>query len=294
MLNSMTGYASHAAKTDQFTWDWEARSVNGKGFDLRLRLPEGCDSLEKAIRTEAAARLKRGNVTLGLKIRVADRPQAGILDPIALAGALSMANEVAEAAADKGVDLRTSSVADIMAVPGVIVMNGEQVALPLEEISRTIEPLLTALAGMRAGEGEKLGAILGEQLRSVAGLTASARQTAEAQSARTGEILRNRLEALMASTDQLDEARLHQELAILAVKADVTEELDRLDAHVAAALELLEAGGAIGRKLDFLMQEFMREANTLCSKSQSGELTQLGLDLKVVIDQMREQVQNLE
>jgi len=154
--------------------------------------------------------------------------------------------------------------------------------------------LLDSLAQMRAGEGAKLGAILAQNLESLSKMVADARTTAEARSAKSGEVLKSRVAAVMSADEQADPARLAQELALIAVKADVTEELDRLDAHVTAAGDLLEKGGAIGRKLDFLMQEFMREANTLCSKANASDLTQIGLDLKVVIDQMREQVQNLE
>lgn len=290
----MTGYASLAGETDQFTWDWEARSVNGKGLDLRLRLPDGCEALEPKIRAEAAKHLKRGNISVGLKIRATAKAPSNTLDKSALTAALSVATEVAETAADQGVDLRTSSVADIMSVPGVVVANGEQIDLPVPQIAATIASLVSSLATMRAKEGQKLGAILREQVVVVGDLVGSARKTAEAQAARSGELLRSRIAALMSSSEQLDEGRLNQELAILAVKGDVTEELDRLGAHVAAAEDLLATGGAVGRKLDFLMQEFMREANTLCSKSQSSDLTNVGLSLKVVIDQMREQVQNLE
>ena len=164
----------------------------------------------------------------------------------------------------------------------------------LAEIGADIGPLVAALAAARAGEGAALAATLAGQLGRIAALAAAARSTAEARAARGGELLRSRLEAVLATVATVDEARLAQELALIAVKADVTEELDRLEAHVAAAGALIADGGSVGRRLDFLMQEFNREANTLCAKSGSSELTAIGLELKVAIDQMREQVQNVE
>ena len=164
----------------------------------------------------------------------------------------------------------------------------------LAAIGADIAPLVAALAAARAGEGDALAATLAGQLDRIAGLLAAARASAEGRAARSGDLLRSRLEAVLATVAAVDEARLAQELALIAVKADVTEELDRLEAHVAAARALIASGGAVGRRLDFLMQEFNREANTLCSKSGSSELTAIGLELKVVVDQMREQVQNVE
>ena len=289
----MTGYATVSGETDRLTWDWEARSVNGKGLDLRLRLPEGCESLEPAIRRAAGAGLKRGNVTASLRVKTTASARVPATDPPALAAAIALLGSVEERAAEADVALRPSSAAEVLAMPGVIIA-GDAQALPLPAIAAGIEPLFAALAAMRAEEGAQLGTVLADQLAGAAALLDRARTTAEARAARAGDLLKTRVDALLAATDAADPARLQQELAILAVKADVTEELDRLTAHVEATRQLLAEGGPVGRKLDFLMQEYMREANTLCSKSQSADLTQIGLDLKVLIDQMREQVQNLE
>jgi uncharacterized protein (TIGR00255 family) len=157
-----------------------------------------------------------------------------------------------------------------------------------------VEPLFAALDDARRKEGAALATLIESQIDRIAALTSAARETAEARAGRSGELLRRRMEAVLAGTAAVDEARLAQELAVIAVRADVTEELDRLDAHVAAARTLLAGDGPVGRKFDFLMQEFNREANTLCAKSGAADLTAVGLELKVVVDQMREQVQNVE
>ena len=292
-LNSMTGYATLAGTAGSHRWEWEARSVNGKGLDLRLRLAEGFETLDPDIRAAATQRFKRGNITLTLKQRTVDGATGNALDPEALAAALSRLAAVEAAAGAQGLALGETSAAQILAVPGVVASAASE-APPLEAVRGEIAGLLDGLRDMRAAEGAKLGAILTDQLTAVAAHVGAARTTAEARAARAGDLLKARVAALLEANEQGDPARLAQELALLAVKADVTEELDRLTAHVQAAEALLAAGGPVGRKLDFLMQEFMREANTLCSKSGAADLTQIGLDLKVLIDQMREQVQNLE
>ncbi len=219
------------------------------------------------------------------------------LNDAALAAAVEAALAAAEAASRAGLDLAPMTAADLLAVRGVVETDA---ALPadspeaLAALAADAEALLARLADARRAEGAALAAVIAAQVERIAALAAAARETAEARAARNGTLLRARIEAILAGTAAIDEARLAQELALAAVRADVTEELDRLGAHVAAARALLAAEGPVGRRLDFLMQEFNREANTLCSKSGSAELTAIGLELKVVIDQMREQVQNVE
>ena len=294
VLNSMTGFSSLSGDTGTSRWDWEMRSVNGKGLDFRVRLPDGFEALEPLLRAEAKARLSRGNVTVSLKYvegqgaKVAEIQEDGLNAAIA---ALSIAETQAQAS---GIDLAPMTAADLIQIPGVLGMGNDSSADLPEEIKRQIPELFESFVEMRQTEGAALGDILQNQLARMAELIQSASISAEARQARSGEILKQKVNALVEMSDEADPARLQQELAILAVKADVTEEIDRLNAHVEAARALLSKGGAIGRKLDFLMQEFNREANTLCSKSGSTELTGLGMDLKVLIDQMREQVQNLE
>jgi len=296
-LTSMTGFADLAGDRGGLGWTWEARSVNGRGLDLRLRLPDGLEALDPGVRAAAARALARGSVTVTLRLGRAGEAAVPRLDPAALEGAVAAALAAAEVAAARGLDLAPMTAADLLGVRGVLEtgagVRADDPAL-VEAVTAGIAPLLARLAAARAAEGAALTGLIAAQLDRIAALVRDARATAEARAGRSGALLRSRLDALLAATAPMDEARLAQELALLAVKADVTEELDRLDAHVAAARGLVAAAGPVGRKLDFLMQEFNREANTLCSKAQASDLTALGIELKVVIDQMREQVQNVE
>jgi uncharacterized protein (TIGR00255 family) len=276
-------------------WVWDLRGVNGKGLDLRLRIPEGIEGLEAAIRAEVARSVTRGNLSLGLKLE-AEAGAGGALrvNPGVLADVLRALAEVEAAAMARGVTLAQATQAEVLAVRGVVDFGTAEVDAAL------LKPALTAdLAGLladfnatRAAEGAALAAVLAAQLDRIAALAAEARAAAAARAATQGETLRAQVARVLA--EGVDEARLVQELALLAVKGDVTEELDRLEAHIAAARGLLAETAPVGKKFDFLMQEFMREANTLCSKAASAGLTRIGLDLKTVIDQMREQVQNVE
>ena len=296
-LTSMTGFADRSGAVGNLAWTWEARSVNGRGLDVRLRLPEGFDSLDAPLRAIAAKFLTRGSVTVILRVVRGAAVGVPRLNEAALGAAVEAALAASEAASRAGLDLAPMTAADLLAVRGVVESDA---TLPadgqeaLNALAADAEPLLSALANARRSEGAALAALVAAQVDQIAALTADARATAEARAGANGALLRTRVEAVLAGTAAVDEARLAQELALVAVRADVTEELDRLGAHVAAARMLLSADGPVGRRLDFLMQEFNREANTLCSKSGSAELTAIGLELKVVIDQMREQVQNVE
>lgn len=295
-LMSMTGYADLKGETAGIAWSWEARSVNARALDLRLRLPEGLEPLEAPLRAGFGRVVARGAVTVTLRLG----PGAGVgvmrVNPAALAAALGAVAEAEAAAGAQGVPLAPVTATDLLALRGVVEMEHDlPVARPelREALEAAIGPLAAALARARADEGAALAGVLDGQFARIAELAAAARASAESRAARSGALLRERVAALIGA-GAADEARLSQELALIAVKADVTEELDRLDAHVAAGRELLAADGPVGRRLDFLAQEFNREANTLCSKAGSSELTALGLELKAVIDQMREQVQNVE
>lgn len=296
-LISMTGFADLAGANADISWNWEARSVNGRGLDLRLRLPEGFESLEAPLRATLGQRLHRGSVTIGL--RLARGGAAGVprLNPEALEAAIAAAEAAGAAASRLGLHLAPMTAADLLAVRGVLETEASgplQNPAAIAALAADIAPLVARLGAARAAEGAALARLIAGQVDRIAGLTEAARGSAEARAGRTGALLRSRVEALLAATASVDEGRLAQELAMIAVKADVTEELDRLDAHIAAARRLLETEGPVGRKLDFLTQEFGREANTLCAKSGASDLTAIGLELKVVIDQMREQVQNVE
>ncbi len=299
MTISMTGFAAAKGQGAGYAWAWDIRSVNGKGLDLRLRVPDWIDGLELALRGEIAKSIGRGNVSLTLKV-TRDNPSEGgdglRVNPAALSQVLRALASVENAAMQQGVTLAQATAADVLAVRGVLdASTTDEDTAPLRAaILADLPPLLAAFTAMRATEGAALNAVIAAQLDRIDTLHAAARHEAAARRDLAATALRDALAKLMAQTDGLDESRLAQELALLAAKQDVTEELDRLTAHVAAARALLADPAPVGRTFDFLMQEFMREANTLCSKSQSIALTRIGLDLKTVIDQMREQVQNVE
>ena len=296
MTISMTGFAARKGQGAGWSWVWDLRSVNGKGLDLRLRVPEWIDGLEPALRSELGKALQRGNVSLTLKVsrEQGDAEAALRLNAAGLTAVLEALRQVEDAAMATGVTLAQATAADVLATRGVVEAGGAEVdTAPLRAaVLADFPALVAAFQAMRAAEGAALAAVIGGQLDVMAGLTADAAKGADARTEAAAVALRAGVARLVA--EALDETRLAQELALLAVKSDVTEELDRLTAHIAAARALLGEVGQVGRKFDFLMQEFMREANTLCSKAQSLALTRIGLDLKTVIDQLREQVQNIE
>ena len=293
-LQSMTGFATLSGQLDGVGWAWEIRSVNGRGLDVRLRLPEGGEALEPVIRAAVPKHLVRGNVSLNLKLsRIGDdgTPVLNFENLAAVIDAAAQARTIAEAS---GLEVQPTSVGELLTQKWVWdtgqTVNQGWVEAAKDQIPEVVEMLVYA----RRAEGLALFSILSGQVGTAEKLSKDARVSADARNARAGGALREKVLAVLEITDLADEDRLAQELALLAVKADVTEELDRLDAHIVAARALLAEKGPIGRKFDFLMQEFNREANTLCSKSNDTDLTAIGLELKVVIDQMREQVQNLE
>ncbi len=300
-MHSMTGYASRVGAVQRdsagLEWEWELRAVNGRGLDLRLRLPEGVGFLEKLLRDMLAARLSRGNVSLSLRLRPTQADAAAQIDIEALRGLLAMLEEVGEEAQQAKVLLQAPSALDLLSWRGVLPSGPNLAAIPNEELQVILlgeaEPLIADFLQMRQQEGAALARVIGAQLDQIETLVAQARALLVQRGAEMQAQFRKALAAVMESTEA-DPQRVAQELALLAVKTDLAEELDRLEAHCAAGRALLAASGPVGRKLDFLTQEFNREANTLCSKAQHLEMTRIGLDLKTVIDQMREQVQNVE
>ncbi|MFN3937832.1 MAG: YicC/YloC family endoribonuclease [Gemmobacter sp.] len=298
-LMSMTAFASRRGTSAGASWSWDLRSVNGKGLDLRLRLPEGVDGLEAAIRAEIGRRLTRGSVSLTLRLQREGAAHAPRIDLAGLETVLRQIRVVQEAAERAGVTLAPPSAAELFAIRGVADAgsSGEDEA-PDEELRSALLSdlgmLLDDFTAMRAAEGRAIGAVVLAQIDRIADAVGAARTAAAARRDRSAAWLGEMMERVLGTTEAADPARLAQELALIAIRADVTEELDRLEAHVAAARTLIAAGTPAGRKLDFLTQEFLREVNTLCSKSQATDLTAIGLELKHVIDQMREQVQNLE
>ncbi|MGR3315557.1 YicC/YloC family endoribonuclease [Roseovarius indicus] len=296
MLRSMTAFAAAKGAQDGFSWTWEMRSVNGKGLDLRLRVPDWVDGLEAGLRARAGKALGRGNVSLNLRLVRDDGAGALAVNAAQLEDVLTAMAEVENRAMARGVTLAPATAADLLGLRGVLDTGaGEDDTTALcKTLLADFETVLAAFLDMRATEGRALAAVLTAQLDDIERLTGEAAQAAEARRPEMEQAFKAALARVMETADTADEARIAQEMALIAVKADVTEELDRLRAHVAAARDLLAAGSPVGRKLDFLSQEFNREANTLCSKAQNKALTATGLELKTVIDQMREQVQNVE
>ena len=296
MLNSMTGFASARGNADGYSWVWDLRSVNGKGLDLRLRVPDWIEGLETALRAELAKAIGRGNVSLSLRVTSEERAGRLQINPDQLDDVLAAIAEVESRAMARGLALAPARPGDVLSVRGVLeIGSGESDTEPLmAALLSDFKPLLRDLQDMRASEGAALSALLASHLDDVARLTDAAATAAEARKDDMARTLRVNIARVLDAGDGMDATRLAQELALIAVKADVTEEIGRLQAHVEAARVLLATDGPVGRKLDFLTQEFNREANTLCSKAQSTTLSALGLELKAVIDQMREQVQNVE
>ena len=296
MLNSMTAFASATGTHQAHGWTWDLRSVNGKGLDLRLRVPDWIEGLEAALRARLGKALTRGNVNLSLRVHAEDQSGQLTVNDALLDDILTAMAHVETRAMQTGVTLAPSTPADLLAMRGVLdAGGGDQDTAPLRDaLLKDFETLLTGFLEMRASEGAALRSILSGQLDQIAELVEQAAAAAQARQGQMAETLRAQLARVTDNADPVDEPRVAQELALIAVKSDITEELDRLRAHVDAARDLLSQGVPIGRKLDFLSQEFNREANTLCAKSQHTGLTAIGLDLKAVIDQIREQVQNVE
>ncbi len=293
----MTGFANGEGALAPWRWTADLRSVNGRGLDVRLRLPDWITGLEQAVRGRIAAKASRGNVTLNLRVQREDATTGLALNAGQLSAALTALKEIEAQALAEGLDIAPPRAADIAQMKGVMeqAQGEDEDTEPLKAaILETLDTMLVSFDEMRTGEGQALDEVLRGQLDDIARLTEAAAGLAPARKAQMQAQLNEGLSRVMEGAAGADPDRVAQELALILVKADVTEELDRLRAHVDAARELLDNGGVVGRKLDFLMQEFNREANTLCSKSQHTDLTRVGLDLKAVIDQMREQVQNVE
>jgi uncharacterized protein (TIGR00255 family) len=293
-LSSMTGFARSSGEHQGLFWQWEIKSVNGKALDVRLRVPPGFEALELPVRAALAQAFRRGNlqVSLGVSGAVARetvRLNQDILDRLVSAGE-ALRERIGGEPLRADVLLSIRGVVEVTAVPEEEDQAERRHAAMLESFGEA----LTALAAARREEGHRLHAVLSQQVARIAELAGAAR----ANPARSAEAVRARLaeqvSRLMETGAALDPGRLHQEAVLAATRADIQEELDRLDSHVQSAHQLLASHEAIGRKFDFLAQEFNREANTLCSKASDRSLSLIGLDLKTVIDQMREQVQNIE
>ena len=296
MIRSMTGFASLGGALAPHRWSWELRSVNGKGLDLRLRVPDWIEGLEGDLRALLGKAAARGNLTLGLRITRDEAQSSLAVNPAQLDAVLTALAMVEAQAKDAGIALAPASASDVLGVRGVLeqVIEVDDASALKSALLQEVPQLIQAFNQMRDTEGAALHGLLTAQLQQIETLTHKAQVAAADRSPQVKAQMARALAAVMENTDGTDPQRIAQELALIAVKSDITEEIDRLGAHVAAARDLLQGPSPIGRKLDFLMQEFNREANTLCAKAQNSALTQIGLALKAVIDQMREQVQNVE
>ncbi len=292
-LSSMTGFARTSGQDDAASWVWELRSVNAKGLDIRLRLPPKAEALEAEARRMLGAVIVRGTVNVALELSLRGPAiEARINEPLAR----RLLAQLAEIARRES--LPAPTVDSVLGVKGVIEAPDDGAALPdavTGGLQASLEEAIVALVSARRTEGEAIGAVLQARLAAMAARIAAA----DALPSRGVEAVRERLKRQVdditgAAGAALDPQRLHQEAVLLAVKADVREELDRLAAHVGQGLDLLARGGAMGRRLDFLAQELSREVNTLCAKSNDVALTEIGLDLKGLVEQFREQVQNVE
>ncbi|WP_439598865.1 YicC/YloC family endoribonuclease [Falsiroseomonas sp.] len=298
-LASMTGFARDSGTLpDGSSFVWELRSVNGRGLDVRLRLPPGLDVLEAPLREAVARRLKRGNLSANLTLKREDHAPRLTPDPVALEAAIQLVLEVS--ARLPGAPVPTAEA--VLSLPGVLRAEVSEPDEAAEEAKRkalaaSFAVALDGLVASRAREGAQLAKILETLLGEIAALRDAAAVEAAGQPAAQRARLLENLANLLGEGDvraRVPEERLAQEVAMLAQRSDVREELDRLSAHITEARTLLASGKAIGRKLEFLTQEFVREANTLCSKSASVALTRVGLELKAAIERLREQAANVE
>jgi uncharacterized protein (TIGR00255 family) len=294
-MASMTGFGRAQGEIEAISWIWELRSVNGRGLDVKLRLPSGLDGLEAGLKETAAKILKRGNVSGTLTIK--REAASGLTADLA---ALERVKELAIELADNIPGALPPRAELLLALPGVMRNvsaqddSDELKAALAEAVQAGFAEALAGLVASRAAEGARLAGIVGAVIDEVAALKDAAAVEAATQPGLHMEKLKAQLAEILGSTPGLPEEKLAQEVALLATKSDVREELDRLAAHIASARELLTEAANVGRKLDFLMQEFNREVNTLCSKSASLPLTAIGLKLKAAVEQLREQVQNIE
>jgi uncharacterized protein (TIGR00255 family) len=293
-LSSMTGFARSHGTSGPYSFEWELKSVNAKGFDLRFRMPSGYDEVETTARKRATEVLSRGTVYANLTVKRGNAASTVKINEEVLNSVLRIAADLASK-----IDAVAPSVDGLMNIKGVIEVvepeaDEEEDKVAKIAIAAAFEEALTALVAMRKREGTSLGEILSQRLNEIESLS----KKAETAPGRKPEAIRARLAeqiaTLLETSDRFDSDRLTQEALMMATKADIREELDRIASHITQSREMLKKGGPVGRRLDFLSQEFNREVNTCCSKSNDLELTNTGLEMKNVVEQFREQVQNLE
>ncbi len=293
-LQSMTGFARREGTSGRYRWAWELRSVNGKGLDLRLRLPTGTEHLEADVRKLVAECFSRGNMQVNLTVNTSEAGVETVVNQGALAAVLSLREQLCDVIDPAPLRLDT-----LLAIRGIVdfrepeEQEGERAARD-GDLLAGLRLALADIAAMRETEGAALCRVLLDQIEKIAVLTGQIETDPSRSPQSIAARLAQQVALVLDGGVTIDQDRLYGEVALLAAKADIREEIDRLRTHVAAARDLLKKGGPVGRKLDFLSQEFNRESNTICSKSNAATVTAAGIELKVVIDQFREQVQNLE
>jgi uncharacterized protein (TIGR00255 family) len=293
-LSSMTGFARSHGASGPFAFEWELKSVNAKGFDLRMRLPPGWDEIEAFAKKRAGEALSRGTVYANLNMKRINAASTIRVNEDVLASVVKVASTLAGK-----IDAVAPSVDGLLGIKGVIEIvepesDEAEDKAAMAAAAAAFDEALAGLVAMRRREGAALGQILIQRMDEIEILA----KRAEAAPGRKPEAIRARLAeqiaALLESSDRFDADRLTQEALLIAAKADIREELDRIASHISQSREMIGKGGPVGRRLDFLAQEFNREVNTCCSKSNDIELTNIGLEMKNVVEQFREQVQNLE
>ncbi len=298
-LQSMTGFARTEGNHGAYRWHWEIRSVNGKGLDCRFRLPPGFEDMEAALREALGKAIKRGNCQAALQMDKSETETTVRVNETMLRDVLLASKAVSAAAAVQGVDVAPATTDGLLAIRGVLETadveeDADSQAALRSALIDSFTDVAAQLAAARGDEGQKLDEIVRGQVDRIEALTKEAAASPAGGTEAFRQRLKEQVSELLEASPALPEDRLAQEAALLATKADVREELDRLTAHVAQARDLVSSGEPVGRRLDFLTQEFNREANTLCAKAADNDLTRIGLDLKAVIDQLKEQVQNVE
>lgn len=293
-LSSMTGFGRAQGQFENHTWVWEIRSVNGKGLDVRMRIPPGLDAFDQFVKTTLKAELSRGNVNVSLQLQKDNKEADVKINEQALDKLISAAKDAA-----KKHDLPMPSIDSLLAIRDIVEVtdmeDGEDFLKEVDEaLKASFKEAVEAIKKSRSDEGAATFKMLSDILNDVECLLKEGEEIASKQPGALKQKFEEKVSALFDNKQGVDEERIVQEIVILATKADVKEETDRLHAHIDSARKLMDESGPVGRKLDFLTQEFNRETNTLCSKSSDITLTNIGLSLKTAIDQFREQVQNVE
>ena len=293
-LQSMTGFALSSGQSDNLSWEWQARSVNGRSLDVRVRVPAGFESVERVVRDEVAKKFKRGNISLSLTLNRSSVSPTYSINNILLEQIFKIQESLKGRISSEPLSLDL-----LLSIRGMLEVkelndDHKMSSLNETELIKCAMEVLTNLSLTRYEEGKQLKVILERHIKKVTELTDLAYSSAAVQPDSHRDRLRKLLAGVLEPDNSLTEERLLQETALLIIKSDVREELDRLRAHINAANMLLAEGGPVGRRFDFLCQEFNRESNTVCSKSSDIELTKIGLELKAAIEQLREQVQNVE